>query len=220
MPPSAVPMRWPSAPGCRPTPAREYEALVGFCLAKPGVAAALQTESWEQLVAAIQRRPSPVAAPLPGCPAARGGHSRRRLKPSGTDGPGCRLDPGVHTAPRPRFPAAMATIPPGPWWHPCVRFRAAPQPTFSRNPAGHPRPARQTHPDPVRQLSCNRPCSGLRYEGSRLLRRGILLVTLGITLWQSNIISPGPDCASAGGGCRAPGHQTRPIPWRCVWTTA
>ena len=31
---------------------------------------------------------------------------------------------------------------------------------------------------------------GLRYEGSRLLRRAFLLVTLGFTLWQTDIITP------------------------------
>ena len=31
---------------------------------------------------------------------------------------------------------------------------------------------------------------GLRYEGGRLLRRGLMLVTLVFTLWQTNVISP------------------------------
>ena len=175
MPPSAVPMRWPSAPGYREDPAHEYAALVGFCLAKPGVAEALQTESWEQLWRLYKRGSSPVAAPFPRRPGARGGGRIRAGsscaagrdvgRPRGEHGPG-RPVPGGTPA---RCRAGRGRFLPG--------FRPGP-------PAS---PVRLTH----QAVTVVRPAlQGLRYEGSRLVRRGLMLVTLVFTLWQTNVISP------------------------------
>ena len=157
-------------------PAREYEALVGFCLAKPGVAAALQTESWEQLwllyngghpqwlphfKGALQRvteaetvpLETPTSAPVP---------------------PSVPVSPAMTTIPQePVAPASDSA-------RPAAAFPGIP-PAAPAPPAGLTRKAATVVQPALR---------GLRYEGSRLLRRGILLVTLGITLWQSNVITP------------------------------
>lgn len=155
-------------------PAHEYAALVGFCLAKPGVAEALQTESWEQLwrlyngghpqwLPHFQGALARVveAAYVPEAPAPRAEMS---------------AGPGVNTA-----PAARSLVAPLPDAAPAAA-------DFSRIPPRAPAaPGRLTH----QAVTVVRPAlQGLRYEGSRLVRRGLMLVTLVFTLWQTNVISP------------------------------
>ena len=144
--------------------AHEYEALVRFCLAKSGVAAAIQTESWEQLwllyngghpqwlpnfQGALQR--VTAAVPVPPVSVAR-------------------------EAPEPAVAekvAASAAIP--------VPEPPAAAPVPSTPPAGLARQA----------ATVVRPTlSGLRYEGGRLLRRAFMLVTVVFTLWQTDVITP------------------------------
>ena len=157
--------------------AHEYEALVRFCLAKSGVAAAIQTESWEQLWLlyngghaqwlpnfqdALQRvtEAAPVSqeatAPPPVPPVSV---AREALKPPA---------PAVVAE---KVAAAAAPVPESP--------AAAPLPAIP--PAGLTRRA-ATVVGPA--------LKGVRYEGGRLLRRAFMLVTVVFALWQTDVITP------------------------------
>ena len=161
--------------------AHEYEALVRFCLAKAGVAAAIQTESWEQLwllyngghpqwlpnfQGALQRvtaavpEPQEAPAPPPVPPV-----SVAREAP----------EPAVATPPVVSEEAAFSAAAPVP-----EPPAAAPVPATP--PAGLTRRA-ATVVEPT--------LKGLRYEGGRLLRRACMLVTVVFTLWQTDVITPG-----------------------------
>ncbi len=146
-------------------PAHEYEALVCFCLAKPGVADAIQARDWAQLAYlyngghpqwlpnfqnALQRveEVETPAVPIPPPP-----------EPA--------VPPVMHPEPRPeitpRHPGSM----------PSQSSKAAALKQRLRPPAAV-RPALQ----------------GLRYESNRLLRRALVIISLGFTLWQTQVITP------------------------------
>ncbi len=142
-------------------PAHEYEALVRFCLAKPGVATAIQTESWEQLWRLYN-----------------GGHSQwlshfqsalQRVKE-------------VDVTPTGSVPEAARTfsVAPGPFPEP-VPGSPLQEALPSRSASGLSRQA---------AIAVSPVLKGLRYEGSRLLRRALLLVSLAVTLWQTDVITP------------------------------
>ena len=147
-------------------PAHEYEALVHFCLAKPGVAAAIQARDWAQL-AYLYNGGHPQWLP----------NFQNALQRVG------KVEiPAVPTPP-PSEPAVPPVMTPDPQpetfpWHPGP---TPPQDSKTPNlkqrirpPATVVRPALQ----------------GLRYEGNRLLRRALVIVSLGFTLWQTHVITP------------------------------
>ena len=156
--------------------AREYEALVRFCLAKAGVAAAIQTASWEQLwllyngghpqwlpnfQGALQRitdaEPVPQETPAP-VPLESG--AQESPEPTAAAPPAVAEEKVAAAAPVPETPAAPPDPAPG---------------GLTRRAATAAKPALR----------------GLRYEGGRLLRRAVMLVTLVFTLWQTDVITPG-----------------------------
>ena len=159
--------------------AHEYEALVRFCLAKPGVAAAIQTESWEQLwllyngghaqwlpnfQGALQRvtEAAPVSqeapAPAPAPPVSVARESPEPPAPAAV----AEKVAAAAAAPVPE-PPAVASLP------------ATPPAGLTRQAATVVGPA----------------LKGVRYEGGRLLRRAFMLVTVVFTLWQTDVITPG-----------------------------
>ena len=143
----------------------EYEALVRFCLAKSGVAAAIQTESWEQLWLLYN-----------------GGHAQWLPNFQGA------LQRVTEAVPVPQAAPAPAPVPP------VSVAREAPEPPAAPVPeplAAAPVPA--TLPASLTRQAATvvRPAlQGLRYEGSRLLRRAFMLVTIVFTLWQTDVITP------------------------------
>ena len=142
-------------------PAHEYAALVHFCLAKPGVTEALQTRDWEQLWRLYN-----------------GGHPQwlpnfkaalARVMDAEPVSEVATPPPDLHVPPAAVAPEPVA-IPPAP-----SPERVVPKRTIHR----------------LRPVAMVRPTlQGLRYEGGRLLRRAFLLVTLGVTLWQTDVITP------------------------------
>ena len=159
--------------------AHEYEALVRFCLAKPGVAAAIQTESWEQLwllyngghpqwlpnfQGALQRIteavPAPQEAPAP-APVPPVSVAREASEPAAVASPTVAEKVDAAAAPVPE-PSAAVPLP------------ATPPAGLTRRAATVVGPA----------------LKGVRYEGGRLLRRAFMLVTVVFTLWQTNVITP------------------------------
>ena len=156
-------------------PAHEYAALVRFCLTKPGVAGALQTESWEQLWR-LYNGGHPQWLP----------HFQSALQrvveaAGGPEAPAPRTAVQGPVPAAPPFTDARSLVAPLPDAAPAAAdFSGIP-------PAAPASPARLTH----RAVTVVRPAlQGLRYEGGRLLRRGLMLVTLVFTLWQTNVISP------------------------------
>lgn len=142
-------------------PAHEYAALVRFCLAKPGVTEALQTRDWEQL---------------------------------------WQLYNGGHPQWLPNFKAALARVmdaePVSEVATPPPDLRVSPA-AVATEPVAVPPVASPEREVPQRTIHRLRPAAmvrptlqGLRYEGGRLLRRAFLLVTLGFTLWRTDIITP------------------------------
>ena len=166
-------------------PAHEYAALVRFCLAKPGVAAALQTESWEQLWMLYN-----------------GGHPLWLPHFQGA------LQRVVETAGVLETPAALAampapaSVPVSPTEAPApvapAAAAASPGTDFPPVPPADPIPPAETTKLEAPPAKLTRQAAqvarpallGLRYEGSRLLRRGLMLATLVFTLWQTHVITP------------------------------
>ncbi len=147
-------------------PTHEYEALVRFCLAKPGVAAALQTQDWAQLWH-LYNGGHPQWLP----------HFQDALQRVG--------DTETPAVPDP--PPTVPTAPP--------MMSPAPQPeTTPRDPEPTlpPGPVAATPQRPLRPpVAMVQPAlKGLRYEGNRLLRRALVLISLGVTLWQTHVITP------------------------------
>ncbi len=154
-------------------PAHEYAALVRFCLAKPGVTGALQTESWEQLWRLYN-----------------GGHPQWLPHFQGA------LERVVEAAYVPEAPAPLAAVPvPAPTSGGRARALVAPLAHSAAgaadSPASPPAPPGPPGRLTRKAVTVAQPAlQGLRYEVSRLLRRGLMLVTLVFTLWQTNVISP------------------------------
>ncbi len=160
--------------------AHEYEALVRFCLAKAGVAAAIQTESWEQLWLLYN-----------------GGHPQWLPNFQGA------LQRVTAAVPTPQETPAPAPVPP------VSVARSVPEPTAAASPVVSEEvavPAAASVPEPpaAAPIPVTPPARltqrvatvvgptlrGLRYEGGRLLRRAFMLVTVVFTLWQTDVITP------------------------------
>lgn len=142
-------------------PAHEYAALVRFCLAKPGVAEALQTRDWEQ-VRRLYNGGHPQWLPNFKAALARV-MDAEPVSEVATPPPDLRVPPAA-VAPEP------VAVPPA-----ASSERAVPKKMIHQlRPAAMVRPTLQ----------------GLRYEGGRLLRRAFLLVKLGFTLWRTDVITP------------------------------
>ena len=160
----------------------EYEALVRFCLAKTGVAAAIQTESWEQLWLLYN-----------------GGHPQWLPNFQGA------LQRVTAAAPAPQEAPASPAVPP------VSVARETPEPAVAASPlvseeAASPAAAPVPEPPAAAPVPATPPADGLtrrvatvveptlrglRYEGGRLLRRAFMLVTVVFTLWQTDVITPG-----------------------------
>lgn len=142
-------------------PAHEYEALIRFCLAKPGVTEALQNRDWEQLWRLYngghpQWLPNFKAA-LARVMDAESVSNEASPQPDTGESP-------VMASPKP------AAVPPA----------APPEKVFSKQTVGRLQPAAIARPA----------LQGLRYEGVRLLRRAFLLAALSFTLWRTDVITP------------------------------
>ncbi len=188
-------------------PGHEYEALVRFCLAKPGVTNALQNRDWEQLwqlyngghpqwlnhfQEALKRvvdADLPAAAPtvlnpvtLPPAPEP----VAPELSASDTL-PGTPLPHAVPASPP--FGALAETAAPGP----AVPVSSAWEPDNAAAPREHdakPPPSAEAPGGTRRAVTIVRPAlSGLRYEGNRLLRRGLLVGALFFSLWQTGVLT-------------------------------
>ena len=144
-------------------PAHEYEALVHFCLAKPGVADAIQTRDWAQLAYLYN-----------------GGHPQWLPNFQGAlQRVGETKTPSV-PAPSP----VMDTVSPA----------MAPDAQLETSPR-HPGPTQNSKVAALKQRirppAAVRPAlQGLHYEGNRLLRRALVIISLGFTLWQTQVITP------------------------------
>ncbi len=146
-------------------PAHEYEALVHFCLAKPGVADAIQNRDWAQL-AYLYNGGHPQWLP----------NFQNALQRVGEV-----ETPAVPTSPPPEpvVPPAMA---PDPQPGTSLRQPGATPPQSSKAAALRQR---------LRPPAAVRPAlQGMRYEGNRLLRRALVILSLGFTLWQTQVITP------------------------------
>ena len=153
--------------------AHEYEALVRFCLAKAGVAAAIQTASWEQLWLLYN-----------------GGHpqwlpnfqgARQRVADAAPVPQVVPRPPASDTQEAPEPAAAMAEK---------VSYAApapAPEPSAAAPVPATPPPGLTQRAATVAEPTLR----GLRYEGGRLLRRAVMLVTIAMALWQTDVITPG-----------------------------
>ncbi len=146
-------------------PAHEYEALVHFCLAKPGVADAIQTEDWAQL-AYLYNGGHPQWLPNFQNALQRVGEVETPVVPTSSP-PEPVVPPVMDPEPQPgTFPRHPGPMPPQSSKAAALKQRLRPPATV--------RPALQ----------------GLRYEGNRLLRRALVILSLGFTLWQTQVITP------------------------------
>lgn len=157
--------------------AHEYEALVRFCLAKSGVAAAIQTESWEQLWLLYN-----------------GGHPQwlpnfqgalQRVTEAVPVPPEATVPPPVPPAPVSVAQEAqeLAAVV-------AAKVAASAAPPVPEPPAA-PVPSTPTTGLTRRAATVVEPTlRGLRYESVRLLRRAFMLVTVVFTLWQTDVITP------------------------------
>ena len=147
-------------------PAHEYEALVHFCLAKPGVADAIQTRDWAQL-AYLYNGGHPQWLP----------NFQNALQRVG------KVETPAAPTPSPPAPAASSVMNPDP------RSETTPRYTGSMPPQG---PKATDFKQRIRpSATAVRPAlQGLRYEGNRLLRRALVIISLGFTLWQTHVITP------------------------------
>ena len=147
-------------------PAHEYEALVHFCLAKPGVADAIQARDWAQL-AYLYNGGHPQWLPNFQNALQRVGEVETPAVPTPPP-PKPTISSVMNPDPRPE------TTPRHPGFTPSQRPKATDFKQRIRPSATVVRPALQ----------------GLRYEGSRLLRRALVILSLGFTLWQTQVITP------------------------------
>lgn len=146
-------------------PAHEYEALVHFCLAKPGVADAIQAQDWAQL-AYLYNGGHPQWLP---------NFQNAWQRVGEVETPAVPISP----PPEPVVPPVMAPEPqPG-------TFPRHPGPTSPQSSKAAALKQRLRPPATVRPA-----LQGLRYEGNRLLRRALVILSLGFTLWQTQVITP------------------------------
>ena len=146
-------------------PAHEYEALVHFCLAKPGVADAIQARDWARL-AYLYNGGHPQWLP----------NFQNALQRVGE----------VETPAVPTSPPPEPVVPP--------MMAPDPQPaTFPRHPGATPPQSSKAAAlkQRLRPPTAVRPAlQGMRYEANRLLRRALVILSLGFTLWQTQVITP------------------------------
>ena len=146
-------------------PAHEYEALVHFCLAKPGVADAIQVRDWAQL-AYLYNGGHPQWLP----------NFQNALQRVGEV-----ETPAVPTSPPPE-PVVPPMMAPDPQPGTSPRHPGSTPPQNSKAAALRQRLRPPTAVRPALQ--------GMRYEGNRLLRRALVILSLGFTLWQTQVITP------------------------------
>ena len=172
-------------------PAREYEARMHFCPAKPGVADAIQARNWAQLAYLYN-----------------GGHPQWLPNFQGA----LQRVGEVETLAVPIPSPSESAVPPV--MNPESQFGTSP-----RNPGPTPpqNSKAATLKQQIRPPAAVRPAlQGLRYEGNRLLRRALVILSLGFTLWQTHVIPTRLWACWRRPWCLL--SPRRPIPWPDGWT--